>query len=206
MDPQKLSAQELVRLCLESGDQAMWTEFVRRFEPLIKGVVGKMLWHRGKFNCALADDLIQDAFLKICDKNYKALRKFEFRHEKALHRFLKVITMNTVEDYLRSRRNKKRNQGREEADLEQIQDTVPADCSHSRKIEQTLQCNQIFQCLEKHASEAHFARDYSIFCLYYRDGLTAKAISDLPGIGLGVKGVESALLRLIRIIRGELGK
>jgi hypothetical protein len=43
MDPRKLSAQELVELCLDSKDEAMWTEFVRRYQPLIAGVVAKCL-------------------------------------------------------------------------------------------------------------------------------------------------------------------
>lgn len=41
MDPQELSAQKLVQLCLESQDEAMCTEFVRRFQPLIAEVVNK---------------------------------------------------------------------------------------------------------------------------------------------------------------------
>jgi hypothetical protein len=35
MDPQKLSAQELVRLCFRSQDEALWTVFVRHFAPLL---------------------------------------------------------------------------------------------------------------------------------------------------------------------------
>ena len=46
---------------------------------------------------------------------------------------------------------------------------------------------------------ANFDRDYKMFWLYFRDGFTALEISQLPDIGLkNVKGVESALLRLIK--------
>ena len=41
MDPRKLSPQELVQLCLDSKDEAIWTEFVRRFQPLIAGVMNQ---------------------------------------------------------------------------------------------------------------------------------------------------------------------
>lgn len=40
-DPRKLSTQELVQLCLDSQDEASWTEFVRRFQLLIRDVVAK---------------------------------------------------------------------------------------------------------------------------------------------------------------------
>ena len=45
------------------------------------------------------------------------------------------------------------------------------------------------------------ARDRNLFWLYYRQGLTAEAISRIPAIGLSAKGVESALLRLTRLLR-----
>jgi RNA polymerase sigma-70 factor, ECF subfamily len=43
-----------------------------------------------------------------------------------------------------------------------------------------------------------------IFWLYYRDGLTARAIAQLPGIRLSVKGVESTIHRLTRRVRLRL--
>jgi RNA polymerase sigma-70 factor (ECF subfamily) len=63
---------------------------------------------------------------------------------------------------------------------------------------------QIERCLAKLVSEPNFARDHAIFWLYYRQGLTAKAISQLPDITLGVKGVESTLLRLTRFVKACL--
>src|SRR5215831_10627914 len=61
MDPKKLSPQELVRLCLDSQDQASWTEFVRRFQPTIAGAVTKWLLHRiRRANPELIDDLVQE--------------------------------------------------------------------------------------------------------------------------------------------------
>ena len=120
MDPRKLSAQELVQLCLDSKDEAMWTEFVRRFQPLIARVVIKSLCRRGKFNLSLVDDLVQDTFLKLCANDFKALRNFDFRHENALFGFLKVITQHVVEDYIRSNDNDKRNGGKEPEDLDEV--------------------------------------------------------------------------------------
>src|SRR5437588_3829617 len=104
MDPQQLSARELVKLCLDSKDEALWAEFVRRFQPLIAGVVSKRLSrHTGRVaNGALVNDLVQDTFVKICVNDFKPLRDFDFQHEHALHGFLKVIAQNVVEDYSRT--------------------------------------------------------------------------------------------------------
>ena len=49
-------------------------------------------------------------------------------------------------------------------------------------------------------------RDRRIFWLYYRSGLTSKAIAALPQIGLQQKGVESLLLRLCRCIRRAMAE
>lgn len=43
MDPQKLSPQELVQLCLDSQDHASWTEFVRRFQTPITTAIARSI-------------------------------------------------------------------------------------------------------------------------------------------------------------------
>jgi RNA polymerase sigma-70 factor (ECF subfamily) len=63
---------------------------------------------------------------------------------------------------------------------------------------------EIDTILKVHAHEPNFERDRAIFWLYYRTGLTAKAIAALPGVKLSAKGVESTLLRLTRQIRVAL--
>lgn len=204
MDPLKLSAKELVQLCLDSQDEAVWTEFVRRFQPLIAGVVNKCVFRRVGPNPALVDDLVQDTYLKLCANNFKALRDFEFHHENALFGFLKVIAANVVEDYYRGSHSQKRGRGQQEEDIEEVRNTVPANPRLYLPGEREILVSQIKRCLAEHAAEPNFVRDYTIFWLYYQHGLTAKAISQLPGIGLSVKGVESTLLRLTRQVRAKL--
>jgi RNA polymerase sigma-70 factor (ECF subfamily) len=47
-------------------------------------------------------------------------------------------------------------------------------------------------------------RDRQIFWLYYRHGMTTRAIAAIPGIGLTQKGVESAIQRLTSHVRARL--
>jgi DNA-directed RNA polymerase specialized sigma24 family protein len=44
-------------------------------------------------------------------------------------------------------------------------------------------------------------RDRNLFWLYYRNGMTAEAISQIPAMQLTAKGVESALQRMTRLLR-----
>ncbi len=206
MDLSKLSAQGLVQLCLESGDEAAWTEFVRRFHPVISGVVIKRLRRRIQPTPSLVDDLIQDTYLKLCANRFKALRNFDFQHENALFSFLKVVAVNVVEDYFRSRYNLKHWNGHEDEDLEAVSNTIPARTGVTDEAEQRIVMGEIQQCFEARAAEPNHARDCMIFWLYYRHGLTAKAISQIADIGLEVKGVESTLFRLIRLVKTDLAQ
>ena len=204
MDPRKLSAQELVSSCLHSQDEAAWTEFVRRFQPLIAGVVTKCVFKRIRPKPDLIDDLVHDTYVKLFANNYKALRDFYFQHDNAFFGFLKVVASNVVEDYFRGSTSQKRGSGREEEDIDEVRIPAPANPRSSNPAELSILFREIDQCLAELAGEPNFTRDYTIFWLYYRQGLTANAISELPGIDLGVKGVESLLLRLIRLVQARL--
>src|SRR5438270_1374276 len=165
MDPKKLSARELVRLCLESRDEAMWKEFVCRFQPLIAGVIVKrLLRHPGHIHAgSLVDDLVQDTFLKICINDFKALREFHFQHENALYAFLKVIAAHVVEDYFRNLNSRKRGSGHGEESLEDIPSTLLATSHPAETLDQGIMLSEIKECLEELASDPNFLRDYTIF-------------------------------------------
>jgi RNA polymerase sigma-70 factor, ECF subfamily len=204
MDPRKLSVQELVSYCLDSQDEAAWTEFVRRFQPLIAGVVIKCVFKRIRPKPALIDDLVQETYLKLCANNFKALRDFKFYHDNAFFGFLKKVAANVVEDYFRGSNSQKRGSGHEEENIDDVRPAPPANPRSSHAAERSILIREIDQCLAELAGEPNFVRDRAIFWLYYRHGLTAKAISELPGIDLKVKGVESTLLRLTRFVKACL--
>jgi len=201
MDPRKLSVQELVSYCLNSQDQAGWTEFVRRFQPLIAGVVTKCVRNRKRPTPDLVDELVQETYLKLCANNFKALRDFTFKEDLGFYGFLKVVASHVVEDYFRKISNQKNNYGREEEDIDEVRPGALFRRNDLRPAEKAILMDQIDRCLKKLAAEPNFTRDRSIFWLYYGHGLTARAISQLPGIKLSVKGVESTLLRLTRFVK-----
>jgi RNA polymerase sigma-70 factor (ECF subfamily) len=204
MDPSKLQAQELLRLCLQSEDEVVWLEFVHRFQPLIARVVVKSIRRWTNPVPSLVDDLVQDTYLKLCANNFRALRNFDCDHENALFGFLKVVASNVVQDHFRSSYSQKRGSGREEEELDQVITATASSSSFCENAERNILIAEIRQCLESLSSEPNFVRDCMIFWLYYQQGLTAKAISELPAIRLTVKGVESTLLRLTRLVREKM--
>jgi RNA polymerase sigma-70 factor (ECF subfamily) len=206
MDPQKLSAQELVQLCLASQDQALWLEFVRRFRPLIFAVVLKTLRRWTSPDPALVDDLIQDTYYKLCINNFRALREFNYTHENALYGFLKAVASNVVQDHIRTSESQKRPSPRKQEDIEKVSAVVATPTSFADDAHRRILISEIKSCLEQQAHDPNFPRDSAIFWLYYRHGLTAKAISQIPSVGLTTKGVESTLLRLTRMVRAKLNE
>jgi RNA polymerase sigma-70 factor, ECF subfamily len=223
------SLNSLLSLCLRSRDELLWTEFIQRSQPVIAGVVIKTLRRWARPTPSLVDDLVQETYLKLFASNARALRRFVCHHENALYGFLKVVASNTVQDHFRSSYSKKRGSGREGESIEyagveradgrafregRIGRDISAHIGTHHELEQHRQgphglerrilLSEIDSYLKTRASEPYFVRDYTIFWLYYREGLTAKAISRVPSIGLTVKGVESTLLRLTRLVRKRL--
>jgi RNA polymerase sigma-70 factor (ECF subfamily) len=203
MTVQTLATHDLVELCLYSRDEAAWVEFVRRSQPVIARVIVKSLRRRANPQVNLVDDLVQTTYLKLCTGNFRALRELKYEHENELFGFLKTVASNVVRDHFRAAYSQKRGRGMREDPVDEITDT-PAVSGQSEQVDRTILVAQIKECLETQAADPTFARDNVIFWLYYKQGLSAKAISQLPAIGLTAKGVESALLRLTRIVREKL--
>jgi RNA polymerase sigma-70 factor (ECF subfamily) len=199
----ELSALELVQSCLHSGADASWTEFVRRFQPLIAGTIIKAVRRWTMPNPTLVEDLVQDTYVKLCADDFKPLRQFNFRHENALIGFLRVVAENVVQDHFRGSWCRKRGNGKvnEVFDQSFLSDGE----SFARKVEREILLEQIYRCLERQPFNGDSGRNTTIFWLYYCQGLTADAISELKGLSLSTKGVESTLLRLNRLIKENLG-
>jgi RNA polymerase sigma-70 factor (ECF subfamily) len=154
----------------------------------------------------LLDDLIQETYLKLCADDCRLLKNFRSHHPHAIFGFLKVVTANVVHDYYKASRAVKR--GAAEC-FENLEDrTVNEKCMKNRfsksthsGVEQTILFEEIDRCLSEGVAATELSRSRRIFWLYYRCGLSARAIAGLPNIDLTTKGVESTILRLSRLVR-----
>jgi RNA polymerase sigma-70 factor (ECF subfamily) len=198
MNYSSFSSQELLQECVTRADAEAWEEFVRRFQPLIAGVVARTAMRWAEVSPGLVDDLVQETYLKICTDHFRRLREFENRFEDAIYGFLKAIAYNVTMDYFKVRHATKRgSQLLSKAEFDTALQTVAQEDS----MEDQILLREIEDLVER-ITETD--RDKLVFLLYYRQGFTAKAISELPGIELSEKGVESCLLRLTRQLRQHI--
>lgn len=190
-----LSDRELLERCLvQPRDEAAWSEFLRRFRPILAGVIFNSLSRWRKPSRELMDDLVHDTVMKIIARDCKALREFEFRHDNALRGFLKVVASHVVEDYRRRSREQEEDSLDDAPDLQQEED-------FAEESEKRLLLRQMDEFLATRVAE----RDLSVFWLFRRQGLTAKQISEQDGIGLKLKEVEYVIWRLTRLLIDEFG-
>ncbi|MGA3196173.1 MAG: sigma-70 family RNA polymerase sigma factor [Terriglobales bacterium] len=202
-----MSLEELIQACTENGDAAAWEEFVRRFHGLIAAVVLRTARRWGSNSPELVDDLIQETYLKICADRKLLLSEFKPRHPEAFYGYLKVVTSNVVHDYFRARHSQKRGLGLAESSLDDVEFMRTAlTAAASEDVHRNILLQEVdgILCSALTGDEQTQARDRTIFWLYYRYGLTAPAIARLPSISLGVKGVESVIYRLTRLVRERL--
>jgi RNA polymerase sigma-70 factor, ECF subfamily len=199
-----LSAEELVRLCAETGENEAWQEFVRRFHIVIASSVRRIAVRWGETSSAVIDDLIQETYLKVCANDFRLLRRFQAQHADAFHAVLRVTAANAARDYFRAKWSNKRGSGAREQELTEVEQFVPD--GHSTgpaKIEREILIGEIDAILSRLCSTSQ-ARDREIFWLYYRQGLTAEAIAGIAVFNLTTKGVESILHRLKKQVRAAM--
>jgi RNA polymerase sigma-70 factor, ECF subfamily len=202
-----LSIEELVRCCSTSRSPEAWEEFVRRFHRLIATVILRTASRLGDSSKQTVDDLIQETYLKLCADNFRILRSFKQQHTDSFTGYIKVVTANVVRDHFKSSHTQKRGAGRLEQFDEDFLPPIPEDAEGNPKsIERAVLFREITHHLELCLAGPDEERNREIFWLHYRAGLSARAIADLPEIGLTAKGVESVIMRVTKELRERLAE
>ena len=201
----QLSPEALIRVCI-NGQAPAWEEFMRRYHRLIAGVVFRTTQKWGESSPATIDDLIQEIYLKLCADDYRLLRAFDPKHADAIYGYLKVIAANVVHDRLKALHSEKRGGERVVEDLTTLENRsgVGEASGSKHAMEREILLREIDAHLNASLSGGTADRDRTIFWLYYRQGFTTKAIALLPAIGLTIKGVESTIFRLTKLVRRRL--
>ena len=201
----QLSPEALIRVCI-NGQAPAWDEFMRRYHRLIAGVVFRTTQKWGESSPATIDDLIQEIYLKLCADDYRLLRAFDPKHADAIYGYLKVIAANVVHDRLKALHSEKRGGERVVGDLTTLENRsgVGEASGSKHAMEREILLHEIDAHLNASLSGGTADRDRTIFWLYYRQGFTTKAIALLPAIGLTIKGVESTIFRLTKLVRRRM--
>ena len=200
-----MSEEQLIRACAQSNDSAAWEEFVSRFHRAISLSIIRTAYRWGQTPHQVVDDLVQETYLKLCANKCRLLLEFAVGHPEALSGYIKTIAANVAHDHFKSLHSQKRGSGETGQLLEDVEPPAPSgDLAGQAGIERQVLLKEIDSCLETCSEGADKERDHLIFWLYYQQGMSAKAIAGLPTVGLGAKGVESAILRLTRLVRERL--
>ncbi|HEV3038787.1 MAG TPA: sigma-70 family RNA polymerase sigma factor [Candidatus Angelobacter sp.] len=193
-----LSSDTLIQRCATSDANA-WYEFIRRFHPLIAGVIARTAMRWTTVSADLIDDLVQETYLKLCSEECRKLREFSSRHENSLFGFLKTVAYNVTMDHFKSRWAVKRGGG-------QFHDSGldgALAAAEGPSLDHHILLQQLEQFIDRITGNR---RDKLVFRLYYQQGFTSAAIAAIPAIGLSEKGVESCIHRLTGLLRNCVQK
>jgi RNA polymerase sigma-70 factor (ECF subfamily) len=110
MDMSAISSEELTLLCVDAGEAAAWTEFVRRFQKPIALTVLRISRRWGLAALSTVDDLVQDTYVRLCADRCRLLRDFKTgpSGSDSLVALVRVVASNVAHDYFRSKTAQKR--------------------------------------------------------------------------------------------------
>ncbi len=204
MSGSSMSIEEMVRTCAESHSAAEWEEFVRLTHRLIASIALRTARVWGETSTQVVDDLVQEVYLKLCADRRRVLRAVEPGHPGSFFGFLKVMTANVVHDHFKAMHAQRRGSGKQSSDLKTAIVAGLAGEGSVTSMERDILLKQIDNALAGCVTGPDRDRNLQIFWLHYRYGLSAGAIASLPSIALTVKGVESTILRLTRLVRARI--
>lgn len=196
-----LEANRLARICAYSTDESEWSSFVRTISPVVALAARRIGANWGDSSASTASEIVQEVYLKLCEDDRRILREFEDRGNDSFLKLLRMITASVGTDHFRRLKAEKRGGRSLTTSLDDFgQSSDFADHNALSALEWPTLMGQLDKLLRQFPN-AVTTRDRNLFWLYYRQGFTAEAISRIPDVGLGSKGVESALLRMNRLLR-----
>jgi RNA polymerase sigma-70 factor, ECF subfamily len=205
MDYQELTPVQLARLCAEKDSRA-WLEFIQRYQRPITLVILRTLREAGGASALLIDDLVQDTYAALCANGCRLLRDFVEEYPSSLDAMVRVVAANLTHDHLRAQNAKKRG-----GDFHQVAydssvvARIPSPYGHET-VERHMQLREIDATLQgARERQTSSARDYAIFGLHFRLGMSANAIARVSAFQLTSKGVESSLRRTVGMLKKAVG-
>ncbi|MCI0614877.1 sigma-70 family RNA polymerase sigma factor [bacterium] len=212
MDFKTLANTELIELCAEAPrNEQAWTEFCARFDGHIRLMIlrecrEKQFSKEKPQFAEIFEDLVQEVYLKLVQKNCKALREFKASTANAIFAYLAIIARNVVRSHFTKEGAKKRRArlvsleapaatSAEDGELRVI-DTIPSpDPGPEAGLDQESQKQELENSLDTLLTGKSKTRDKLIFKLYWFEKFSPEQISAYCGIGLSPK-------RIINIISG----
>lgn len=188
----------------QAGKVEAWDGFLARFQELIVSTVIRTASRSVGTNRAMVDDLVQDVYVKLCADNFQVLRRVRSDHPNGVYALVKAVAYSTTIDHLRTLKNPLRDESKT-VSLDALQQDLALGEGGESQLHRQMLFERIDAALSSTGPAESLERDRTVFWLYYRQGFTAKEISEMPAMGLTVKGVESLLFRMVAGVRRALG-
>jgi RNA polymerase sigma factor (sigma-70 family) len=212
MDIKNLSNTELVRLCAEEPrNEQAWMEFYARFDDHIRLFLGRECRQKHLPLEKVFDDFVQDVYLRLVQKNCKALWDYKAATENSIYSYLAVISHSVVCGYLsrEGAQKRSRNVSSLEAAVSNLQedgelrllDIIPStDPGPDSSLDKESERQEIRQLLDRIITGKTRARDKQIFMLYWFEKFSPDQIAAHCGIDLSPKRI----INIISEIRKRL--
>lgn len=197
-DYKELTNTELVQsIAQNSRDEYAWMEFYCRFHEHICLTIYKAYKRKGHHDQSNScmEDLVQEVYKKLLDKNCEALRVFRGDWENSIYKYLQTISIRVVINYSRKaaavtvRSIDQPISVFPDSRMTDLKDIVILN-GWDEKIRLDELIEEIEFCLtEIFGVRRHKERDMLIFRQYLYQGLEVEQIASLPGFDLSAKTV-----------------
>lgn len=209
-----LAHNDLVKqLAHAPDDEGLWSEFIQRYDKHIQRTIFVMCKRMRYQGVAQAEDLAQEVYLKLKEKNGHRLKEFEGQHANSIFTYLETIAANVVRNAWRNDHAQKRPPAEKRKPLDQpifsnsegrsinLAEILPAE-NWDDEVKRLELEDAIGYCLKKILAEKrHAQRDKLLFKLYFYEDFSAEEIAQVRQIGLSDKRVYGLLKMLSEKVR-----
>jgi RNA polymerase sigma-70 factor (ECF subfamily) len=203
-EPHSIPLQELIRACAESNDPETWEELIRRVHPVIASTIVRTVGRFKGSSRSVVDDLVQETYVRMCAHGCRLIREFHADTPEAIFGCLKTVAFNVTMDYFRGKTASKRGSATPEYSIDTVLESV-IPTGEAGATPASMERQILLDQIDRHLTKVQVRpTEQRIFWLYYRHGMTARAIASIAGIGLTQKGVESAIHRVTDVVRSWL--
>ena len=200
-----LSLKDLVCLCAGPRDDDAWEEFVSRVGKPISLTIMRTASLWGEPSRSVVEDLVQDTYSKLWEDGCRLLRDFAIQHPEAILGYIKITAANVTHDHFKRGRGQRYGGDKLHVSTSDVDPEAGNEVHGSQEeIAFEIFLKEIDEHLKHCLTEPYRERDWTIFWLYFRQGLSTKEIASLPTIGLSAKGVGAVIERLKRCLRERI--
>ncbi len=213
-DFRNLTHNELIKqLAHAPGEERLWSEFIKRYDKHIQRTIFVMCKRMRYHGVAQTEDLAQDVYLKLKEKNGHRLKEFEGQHTNSIFTYLETIAANVVRNAWRNDHAQKRPPAEKGLALDQplypdsegrglnLAEILPAG-NWDDEVKRLELEDAVGYCLEKILGDKrHAQRDKLLFKLYFYEDFSAEQIAQIRQIGLSDKRIYGLLKTLSEKVR-----